>query len=73
MERKSQKAMQQIRAKDGGLISVELSRTKAIKAMCTECMGYGEAHPKDCSDKQCPLYNYRGKIQLAYGDNDESI
>lgn len=44
-----------IRAKDGGVVEVTLNRTRAIKAMCTECMGYSEANPKDCPAKLCPL------------------
>ena len=62
---------QKIRMKDGGEIEVNLSRTRAIKAMCTECMGYGEGHPKECTDKLCPLYSFRGKINLAYGKNEQ--
>jgi len=54
-----------IQAKEGGTVNVTISRTQAIKAMCTECMGWGEAHPKDCGDRLCPLYPFRGKIQLA--------
>ena len=34
--------------------------------MCTECMGWGEGNPKECTDTQCPLYPYRGKSQAAY-------
>lgn len=60
-----------IRAKDGGFVEVELTRAKAIKAMCTECGGWGEMHPKDCLAKNCPLFPFRGKIQLAY-KSDES-
>ena len=59
-----------IRTRDGGLIEVELTRSRAIKAMCTECGGYGEMHPKDCSSPHCPLFPYRGKIQLAYQGSD---
>lgn len=49
-----------IRTKDGGTKKVNMSRDTAIKLMCSECMGW-EAHPKECSDKFCPLYPYRGK------------
>jgi hypothetical protein len=55
-----------IRAKDGGIVDVTLNRNRAIKAMCTECMGYSEANPRDCPAKLCPLWPFRGKIQLAY-------
>lgn len=60
-----------IRAKDSGTVEVELTRNRAIKAMCTECLGFGEAHPKDCTDKLCPLFPFRGKIQLAWGKREK--
>jgi len=59
-----------IRTKDGGSIKVALTRSSAIKAQCTECCGFGEAHPKECSDKLCPLWPFRGKITLAYKPGD---
>jgi hypothetical protein len=34
-----QKCNHTIRTKSGGTVALELSRSKAIKAMCTECMG----------------------------------
>jgi hypothetical protein len=56
-----------IRTRSGGTVKVKrLNRGKAIKAMCTECMGFGEAHPKDCTSPLCPLYPWRGKIMLGY-------
>lgn len=61
-----------IRAKDGGYVDVELSRSRAIKAMCTECCGHGEYHPRDCTDPHCPLWPFRGKINLAYRQSDET-
>ncbi|MFA5298621.1 MAG: hypothetical protein WC389_10500 [Lutibacter sp.] len=57
--------MHTIRSADGGTISTELTRTKAIKAMCTECMGF-EANPKECTSKLCPLYPWRGKTMIAW-------
>lgn len=56
-----------IRCKRGGSVEASLSRTSAIKAFCTECLGWGEAHPKDCTDKLCPLYPFRGPSMIAYG------
>lgn len=54
-----------IRASNGEKIVVSLNRGKAIKAMCTECMGW-ECNPIECTDKYCPLYPWRGKILLSY-------
>ena len=42
-----------------------VSRSKAIKLMCTECMGW-DAHPNGCTDINCPLYPFRGKTLMAY-------
>ncbi len=55
-----------IKRKNGKLKEVNLTRSLAIKAFCTECMGFGEAHPvKDCTSCNCPLYPYRGKTNLT--------
>lgn len=59
------KTIHTIRSANGGTVTAELNRGKAIKAMCTECMGF-EAHPKECTSKLCPLYPWRGKLMLAY-------
>lgn len=49
-----------VRHRDGGQITISgFTRGKAIKLMCSECMGF-EGDPKECSDKKCPLYPYRG-------------
>jgi len=40
------------------------TRSKAIKFMCTECMGF-EGHPKDCTAVNCPLFPYRGATLLT--------
>jgi len=41
------------------------TRNVAIKAMCTECLGWGEEHPKDCTSPLCPLYPYRNKTTIS--------
>lgn len=38
------------------------SRAKAINAFCFECMGKSEGyikHIRECTSKNCPLYNFR--------------
>jgi len=53
-----------IRSKTGELVEVGgYSPRKAIKAFCTECMGF-ETHPKDCTSTNCPIYPFRGKVLL---------
>ena len=54
-----------IRKKSGKLKNVELTRSLAIKAFCTECLGF-ETHPKDCTSVNCPLYPFRGKTTIAF-------
>jgi len=56
-----------IRSKNGKLIDVTMNRGLAIKAMCTECMGW-EGDPKECTSIYCPLHPWRGKTLLAYKD-----
>lgn len=56
-----------IRTKDGGLKEVDIQRTQAIKAFCTECMGF-ETHPEKCADSHCALFPFRGKTNLAYSE-----
>ena len=56
----------EIRGKDGGTVPVVLTRSRAIKAFCTECLGH-ETHPRACTDTLCPLYPFRGQIFLARG------
>ena len=53
-----------IRRKSGKLKDVELTRSLAIKAFCTECLGF-ETHPKDCESFNCPLLPFRGKTTIA--------
>ncbi len=41
------------------------NRTRAIKAMCSECMGW-QGNPKDeCVDALCPLFPFRGRFSVA--------
>lgn len=61
-----------IRTVDGGTVTVELNRSKAIKAMCSECMGW-EENPRDCTSTLCPLYPWRGKILLAWGKGAKNV
>ena len=54
-----------VRTKDGGTISLTITRAKAIKLHCTECMGF-EGDPKGCTSPKCALFPYRGKTLAAY-------
>ena len=54
-----------IRRKSGKLKEVELTRSLAIKAFCTECLGF-ETHPGDCESINCPLWPFRGKTTIAF-------
>lgn len=58
-----------IRSKSGSTALIKkYGRNKAIKLQCTECSGFGEFHPKDCTDKLCPLFPFRGKCQAGYAN-----
>lgn len=61
---------QTVRTKDGGTIELSINRGMAIKLMCTECSGWGEFDPKDCTSVLCPLYQFRGKTLAAYHSKD---
>lgn len=61
-----------IRCADGGtkVIHNYVSRSKAIKLFCTECMGWSE-NPSKCTDTKCPLYPFRGKsLSSMHSDED---
>ena len=48
-----------VRHKDGGTITVEgYTRGKAVRLMCTECLGF-ETNPSECTSVLCPLYPFR--------------
>jgi hypothetical protein len=53
-----------VRTKDNGFIELEITRNKAIKLFCTECMGW-EGNIKECTSTYCPLYPYRGRTLVA--------
>jgi hypothetical protein len=52
-----------VRTGDGKTRTLEpYFRSTAIKAYCTECLGF-EGHAKDdCTSPLCPLYPYRGRL-----------
>ena len=50
-----------VRCMDGGKKEIKnYFRKKAIKIMCTECMGFEYQYVRECTDKNCPLYPFRG-------------
>ena len=49
-----------IRAKNGQLITLRLTRKLAMSCFCTECLGW-EDNPSDCTAPLCPLYPFRAK------------
>ncbi len=51
---------------DQQLVDVDhWTRSKAIKAFCTECLGH-ETHPRECTTVCCALYPFRGKTLVAW-------
>lgn len=63
---------QTVRCRDGGTKEIAMTRNKAIKLMCTECLGW-EAHPESCTAPLCPLYAYRGKCQASFRSDEPDI
>jgi hypothetical protein len=58
-----------IRHEDGGTVEVKgVTRTKAIKLMCTECMGWITTDVGKCTSTLCPLYPYRRPCMAAKGE-----
>lgn len=53
-----------VKHKDGELIDVYVSKSRAIKLYCTQCMDFME-HPNKCVKRNCPLYPFRGKSNLT--------
>lgn len=43
-------------------ISISQTRTAAIKAHCTDCSGGQRTEVKECPNKLCPLYVFRGYV-----------
>lgn len=45
--------------RDGEVIKVNLSKTKAIKLKCLDCSGFDRSSVKECVIEDCELYPYR--------------
>ena len=56
-----------VRAKDGGLFAVTLSRKQAMAIHCTECMGW--SNPSECPCVLCAMYPFRKKTEVALRGN----
>ena len=61
-----------VRCRDGGTKEVSVVRSKAIKMMCTECLGW-EADPASCTAPLCPLFPFRGKSLAAYHSSEKDV
>ena len=53
-------ARHSVRAADGGLLELRLTRKLAMACFCTECLGF-EDNPADCTAVLCPMYPFRAK------------
>lgn len=54
-----------VRSNIGTFIDVDINKGRAIKIMCTECMGYKE-NPDECTDFHCPLFPFKKKTRIAF-------
>jgi hypothetical protein len=50
-----------VRAGNGKLIEIPLTRKTVMDAMCMECMGW--TNPVKCPAKLCPLYPFRRRSE----------
>ena len=50
----------EVRTDWGGTKKVSIARGTAIHYFCSECMGFQIAEVKNCTDKLCPLFPFRG-------------
>lgn len=59
-----EKTLTEVRTKNG-VEKIHLTRSRAIKLRCLDCCGFDKKHVKDCSKKECCLYNMRlnGKLE----------
>lgn len=57
-----------IRTASGEDITIEhYTRSFAIKAFCTECMGF-ESNVKECCSTKCPLFPFRANTRKTKGN-----
>lgn len=65
----AQKKTHTMRTNKNRRVTVLLNRKMAIKAKCTECMGW-EGNPNECTAILCPLYPFRGRTMLTRDKKD---
>uniref|UniRef100_A0A6M3LD22 Uncharacterized protein n=1 Tax=viral metagenome TaxID=1070528 RepID=A0A6M3LD22_9ZZZZ len=63
-----------IRSKDGTLIDVpKYSPKKAMRAFCSECLGWVGNAKTDCTSPNCPIYPFRGRYQHVTEEQREQM
>lgn len=43
----------------GELVEVSMTRSRAIRFFCYECMGWQKQEVRNCTAPSCPLFPYR--------------
>jgi len=51
--------LSQFRTKEGEIVTMVTTKTKAIKLKCLDCVGFSYQNVRDCESKTCHLYPYR--------------
>jgi len=51
--------LSKILTKEGKVITINTSKTKAIKLRCLDCKTFIQKNIKNCDDEECYLYPYR--------------
>jgi hypothetical protein len=63
-----------IMSKDGGSMTVNLNRRKAIREKCLNCVGWEVHRVNGCDDSSCQLYPFRtGTGKQNAGDRSRAI
>jgi hypothetical protein len=63
-----------IKNSKGKLVDVEMTRSKAIRYFCYECMGWQKSEVRNCTAPNCPLFPYRPlKIAPEVPQNATSV
>jgi predicted RNA-binding Zn-ribbon protein involved in translation (DUF1610 family) len=67
-------AQHTLRAPGNTTITVcEYTRTKALRYMCSECMGWDGSPRADCTASLCPLYPFRpGRVKYPVAPQDDA-
>lgn len=56
---------QVIVGKNGDLVDIDLTKTRAIRFFCLQFMGHQPSEVEACPSTECPLWHYRTGVDPA--------